>query len=454
MAPGSYTVVVSGPCGAPQTSNAAVLTAPAGVNITTQPQSQTFTGSNLLSVVASNATGYQWKLGGVDITGANNPTYTATAAGSYTVLVTGLCGSQQLSNAAVLSNCASVVINTQPVGGSFCGSMQLSVSASNASGYQWFLGVNSIGGANGATYTATAPGSYTVVVSGPCGSPVTSNAAVLTAAPVVTINTQPVGGSFCGSMQLSVGASNATGYQWKLGANNIQGATNPTYTATAAGSYTVVVSGPCGSPVTSNAAVLTANGGVSITTQPVNKSICSGGSATFSVTASNANGYQWFRNNNSIGGATNATYTTGIAANYKVVVSGNCGSPVTSNTVSLSVNAGVTIVTQPVSTQMCAGGTESFSVVATGATGYQWYRNSNLIIGATNAQYSTGIAARYDVRVFDACGGSVMSNFATLTINGPVTITSQPQSQTICSGGTATFSCGCKQCERIPVVQE
>ena len=111
-------------------------------------------------------------------------------------------------------------------------------------------------------------------------------------------------------------------------------------------------------------------------------------------------------------GATNPTYTTGVAGNYKVVVSGNCRSTITSNTVTLSVNAGVTIVTQPVSTQICAGGTESFSVVATGATGYQWYRNSNLIIGATNAQYFTGIAARYDVRVSDACGGSVMSNFA------------------------------------------
>ena len=158
------------------------------------------------------------------------------------------------------------------------------------------------------------------------------------------------------------------------------------------------------------------------------------------MTASNANGYQWFRGNNSISGANSPSYSTGTAGNYKVVVSGNCGSPVTSNTVSLSVNAGVTIVTQPVSTQMCAGGSESFSVVATGATGYQWYRNSNLINGATGSQYFTGTAGRYDVRVFDACGGSVMSDFAMLTINSPVAITSQPQSQAICSGGSAMFS--------------
>jgi hypothetical protein len=440
-APGSYTVVVSGPCGAPQTSLPAVLIATPGVNITTQPLSQPFTGSNLLSVVASNATGYQWFLGGISITGANSSTYTATVAGTYTVLVTG-CNSQQLSNQAVLSTCAPVAINTQPVGGSFCGSMQLSVGASNATGYQWYLGINSISGANSATYTATAPGSYTVIVSGPCGAPQTSNAAVLTAAPGVTINTQPVGGSFCGSIQLSVNASNASGYQWTLGGSNITGANSPTYTATAAGTYRVIVSAICGSPVTSNAAVLTANGGVNITTQPVNKTICSGGSATFSVTASGATGYQWYRGNNSIGGATNSTYTTGVTGSYHVVVNGGCGGPVTSNTVTLSITPGVTIVTQPVSTQMCAGGSESFSVVANNATGYQWYRNSNLIIGATNAQYTTNTTGTYDVRVFDGCGGSVMSNFATLTINPPVAITSQPQSQMICSGSTATFTVG------------
>ncbi len=437
---GSYTVVVSGNCGSPVTSNPAVLTTPAPVSITAQPQSQTFTGSNVLSVVASNATGYQWYLGGNPITGANSPSYTATAAGTYKVVVSGMCSSQVTSANAVLSTCPAVTINTQPLTQSFCGSVQLSVSASNATGYQWKKGSNNIIGANSQTYTATSAGSYTVVVSGNCGSPVTSNPAVLTVTPGVTINTQPQSQSFCGSVQLSVSASNASGYQWKNGGNNISGANNSTYTATTAGTYTVVVSALCGSSVTSNPAVLTANASVAITTQPVNKSICSGGSATFSVVASNASGYQWFRGNNSISGANSPSYTTGIAGNYKVVVSGGCGSPVTSNTVTLSVGAGVTIVTQPVSTQICAGGTESFSVVATGATGYQWYRNSNLIIGATNSQYFTGTTGRYDCRVFDACGGSVMSDFAMLTINSPVAITSQPQSVTVCSDGTGTFT--------------
>ncbi len=113
--PESYTVVVSGTCGAPVTSNPAVLTTPVPVSITTQPQSQTFTGSNVLSVVASNATGYQWYLGGNPITGANNPSYTATAAGTYKVVVSGMCSSQVTSSDAILSTCPAVTINTPAI---------------------------------------------------------------------------------------------------------------------------------------------------------------------------------------------------------------------------------------------------------------------------------------------------------------------------------------------------
>ena len=66
-----------------------------------------------------------------------------------------------------------------------------------------------------------------------------------------------------GTLTLSVLATNATGYQWKKGEENILDATTATYTkegATTAdaGSYTCVVTGAGGS-VTSNAATVTVN---------------------------------------------------------------------------------------------------------------------------------------------------------------------------------------------------
>ncbi|HEY0865609.1 MAG TPA: matrixin family metalloprotease [Lacunisphaera sp.] len=80
-----------------------------------------------------------------------------------------------------------------------------------------------------------------------------------------------------------------------------------------------------------------------ITTQPVSATVASGGSASFSVTATGATGYQWTFNGNNLSGATGATHTisNATAANagsYRVVVSNGTGS-VTSDPATLTVNA-------------------------------------------------------------------------------------------------------------------
>lgn len=80
--------------------------------ITTQPTNQTINeGDTLtLSIVATGATGYQWKKGANNISGATSATYTkenattADDAGTYTCVVTGAGGS-------VTSNAATVVVN-------------------------------------------------------------------------------------------------------------------------------------------------------------------------------------------------------------------------------------------------------------------------------------------------------------------------------------------------------
>jgi Right handed beta helix region/Secretion system C-terminal sorting domain len=79
------------------------------VVITTHPLSQSSCiGSNVsFTVVANNATSYQWRKGAVNIGGATSSTYTITGAtaadaGSYDVVVTNTCGSVT-SNPAILT---------------------------------------------------------------------------------------------------------------------------------------------------------------------------------------------------------------------------------------------------------------------------------------------------------------------------------------------------------------
>lgn len=94
-----------------------------------------------------------------------------------------------------------------------------------------------------------------------------------------------------------------------------------------------------------------------ITTQPTSASVTVGGTASFSVVATNATSYQWSFNNSAISGATSANYSissaqTSNSGNYFVTVS-NAGGSVVSNTVTLTVT---TPSTPPPQTSSGGGG--------------------------------------------------------------------------------------------------
>src|SRR5947208_1689619 len=197
-----------------------------------------------------------------------------------------------------------------------------------------------------------------------------------------------------------------------------------------------------------------------ITTQPASQMVTADQTATFTVTATGTAplSYQWQRNGTAIGGATAASYTTPATTaadngdQFTVVVSNAAGS-VTSNAAALTVNSAPlapTITTQPASQTVTAGQTATFTVTATGTAplSYQWQKNGTAISGATAASYTTPATmtsdsgAQFTVVVSNAVG-SVTSNAAALTVNSaPLapTITTQPASQTVSAGQTATFT--------------
>ena len=190
--------------------------------------------------------------------------------------------------------------------------------------YQWYKNGTAItANATGASYTinpvvAASAGDYTVIVSGDCGLPQTSVIATLVVSPETIITTQPVTpAAVCEGTPVPLSV-NATGggtltYQWFKGTTAIAGATSATYTlnnpvSTDSGSYTVKVTGTCGT-VTSNAVVVTINKAPGITTQPKNSSICVGQTATFEVVATGSNLiYQWFKGTTSIPNANASIY--------------------------------------------------------------------------------------------------------------------------------------------------
>ena len=195
------------------------------------------------------------------------------------------------------------------------------------------------------------------------------------------------------------------------------------------------------------------NSAPSITTQPVSATVNLGQAATFTVAATGTAplSYQWQKNSANITGATSASYTTPATtaadsgAVFTVTVTNVAGS-ITSTSATLTVNLPPSITTQPASATVNLGQAATFTVVATGTAplSYQWQKNSTNISGATSASYTTPATAAGDngstfqVVITNALG-SITSNSATLTVNLPPSITTQPASETVDAGQTATF---------------
>lgn len=284
-------------------------------------------------------------------------------------------------------------------------------------------------------------------------------------APAITAHPQSVTIANGQSATLSVTATGATSYQWYRGSkgtttNPIAGATGASYITpalTATEQFWVRATNSCGAADSNTATVTVSCPKPSISDQPDSQVITPGQSVVLSVTGSGADSLQWYRGTspntaNPIAGATASSYQTGPLASttsFWVRLTNACGST-DSATATVSVCTEPSIVTQPQDATVTTGDSATLTVVATGATSFQWYRGTkgstvNPIPGATAAFYNTGPLAatsQYWVRVANACG-SKDSNTVTVTVQSgcvPPAITAQPQSTSVASGQSATLT--------------
>ncbi|HEY6444361.1 MAG TPA: immunoglobulin domain-containing protein, partial [Candidatus Acidoferrales bacterium] len=198
----------------------------------------------------------------------------------------------------------------------------------------------------------------------------------------------------------------------------------------------------------------------SITTQPLSQTVTSGQTATFSVAGAGTAplSYQWQKNGSAISGATASTYQTPVTTSSDngsqfTVAMSNAAGNATSSGATLTVKAPAvapSITMQPVSQTVTSGQTATFSVAGTGTAPmtYQWQKNGSAISGAISSTYQTPVTAVSDTGsqfsvVMSNTAGSVISGSAALTVNPPAvapSITTQPLSQSVTAGQTATFS--------------
>ncbi|HVQ39045.1 MAG TPA: carboxypeptidase regulatory-like domain-containing protein, partial [Pyrinomonadaceae bacterium] len=364
--------------------------------------------ANTLTVSSTPLNGSGVSIDNINIDSAGTVTADVTASCTATNSIFTLT----VTNSGCATATATLTVNVTAIdtpaitpGGptTVCEGGSVTLTSSSASGNQWYLNGNPIGGATNQQYTATASGNYTNVVTASGCPSAPSAATTVTVNPTPATPTITPGGptTFCQGGSVTLTSSSASGNQWYLNGNPVGGATNQQYTATASGNYTNVVTASACPSAPSAATTVTVN------PTPATPTITPGGPTTFcqggsvTLTSSSASGNQWYLNGNPVGGATNQQYSATASGNYTNVVtaSGCASAPSAATTVTVNPTPATPTITPGGPTTFCQGG--SVTLTSSSASGNQWSLNGNPIGGETNQNYIANASGNYTVTVTD-----------------------------------------------------
>jgi hypothetical protein len=258
----------------------------------------------------------------------------------------------------------------------FCQGGNVILTSSATNNNQWYKDGVIINGANSPTFQATTSGVYSVNTTVNGVASLASNNIIVTAAPPPA---QPV----ISSDGATLTSSSASGNQWYREGIAITGAIYQTYKPLDAANYSVTVtSNGCTGPASVNYYYMPAP---VITTDP-GTVFCQGFTKTLTSSALTNN--QWYKNGVIITGATSRTYVASQSGNYTATTSDNKGTSAPSNTILITVIPGPPKPTITVNGDL---------LVSSAAVGNEWYKDGNIIQGATGKTYKPVSSGNYSV---------------------------------------------------------
>ncbi len=442
LAAGTYTVTLTDNNGCTFTTSAIVahntIDPTVGLTGTNLTCNAVNTGSAVVNASGGTAPyTYSWS------TGATALTINALSAATYSITVTDNTGCQTVKN-VTLTQPTAVVAGTTSATPATCGANNGSVSVTTASGgtpnytYLWSTGTSGLSVSNlgAATYTVTVEDanacSVTVMatVTNPGGGPTVSTSETNLKCHADNSGTATV---------TATGAGTIT-YTWSSG-----GATGPTETGLAAGTYTVTVDDNSGCAVT-NLITLTQPAALVPGTATTTPAVCGNLNGSATVTAATGGtpnlAYNW---SNGVSGLTNSNIGAGTYT-VTVVDANSCTVSVTA--VVGATGGGPTVSSTGSNLKCFNDNSGKITVTATGggALSYTWSAGV-----AGTSSLAAGLAAgSYTVTVNDGSGCAVV-NVISLVQPSALTLTGtglptqcfgacNGQAVVIPAGGTLAYS--------------
>ncbi|MFP9118972.1 T9SS type A sorting domain-containing protein, partial [Flavobacterium sp. RNTU_13] len=316
LAAGTYLVTAKNAAGCISTATSVTINAapatPAAPTVTSvQPTCSVATGS--ITITAPTGTGVTYSIDGT--TYQASATFTALAAGTYSVTAKNAAGCISTStsvtiNAAPSTPAAPTATTVQPTCSVTTGS--ITVTAPTGTGVTYSIDGTTYQAS--ATFTALAAGTYSVTAKNAAGCISTSTSVTINAAPAApTAPTATLVQPTCSVATGSITITAPTGVTYSIDGINYQA--SATFTALAAGTYSVTAKNAAGCISTSTS--VTINPVASAPSAPVasTQAVCTG--ATVAELTADGTNLQWFLSNE----ATTALASTTALTNGTYYVS-------------------------------------------------------------------------------------------------------------------------------------
>ncbi len=433
------TYTITGTSGAGCTNTVAVtVTVNPIPTITKNPAAPSICSGGSVAITAGGASTYAWAPAtGLSATTGATVTASPTTTTTYTITGTSGAGCTNTTTVTVTVN-PLPVLTANPSAPSYCAGGSVSITAGGASTYAW-APATGLSATTGATVTASPTATTTYTITGTSGAGCTNTLAVtVTVNPLPNVTANPSAPSYCAGGSVSITAGGASTYAWAP-ATGLSSTTGATVTASPTTTTTYTITGTSGAGCTKTLAVtVTVNPIPVITKNPAAPSICSGGSVA--ITAGGASTYAWAPATG-LSATTGATVTASPTTTTTYTITGTSGAGCTASTaVTVTVNPSPVLTVNPSAPSYCAGG--SVSITAGGASTYAWAPATGLS-STTGATVTASPTTTTTYTITGTSGAGCTKTLAvTVTVNPLPTITKNPASPSVCTGGSVTITAG------------